>query len=208
MWEALAVEERAQLQWHFIITMARDCVSIDEELIHADTFDGTMVAFALMSNKLPTPIYPAAQFDGPNALQRFVQEASGVPGITRPPVHVPQGLTGPLRQARAASLVMLSPAVAHAVPAEAGLHAANSASVDSQGQPLASAADHRWFCRVSIELIPAAAQGVAAADAWAMWKHAAWPGNRLRERVALLVAEHVWDADAAFVAAARQQLGL
>ena len=99
------------------------------------------------------------------------------------------------------------PAVAPAIPAAGALHDADS-TLDSQGQPLASAADERWFCRVSIELIPA--QGIAAADAadaWGMWKRA-WPAGRLRERVALLTAEHVWGADADFVTAARQQLGL
>jgi hypothetical protein len=55
---------RQHLRFHAIFTVRRD--NRDTEMAgnapHADTFDGTMCCFALTSNKVGTPVFPAAEF--------------------------------------------------------------------------------------------------------------------------------------------------
>jgi hypothetical protein len=198
VWEGIPMEERALVRWHFIVTLARETGPHGAAPIHADTFDGTMAAFALMSTKSPTPIYPRATF-APPALARFVEESQGAPGHFRPDeIHVLPGAAGPRRGANPAALVVLPGAVAHSVPATAP-RGPGTATVDSRGAPVAADGDARWFCRVSVELVPAAAGGE---DPWLL-AHAPWPaGSTLRRRIAVLVAEHVWgDGDFAHRAA-------
>jgi hypothetical protein len=63
------------LRWHFILTVRRD-TELDAHPIHADTIDGTMACFALLSTKVPTPICPRDVFEPP-ALARFAQKSRG-----------------------------------------------------------------------------------------------------------------------------------
>ncbi len=48
---------------------------------------------------------------------------------------------------------MLPGAVAHSVPNTRPV-GAGPATVDSSGRPVAADGDARWFCRVSVELVP------------------------------------------------------
>lgn len=207
VWETLGAP--AALRWHFIVTIRRD-TELDEHPIHADTFDGTMAAFALLSTKVPTPIYPRAVFE-PTALARFVQESRGFAaradiGVTFRPevIRVTHGQEGPRRAANSAALVALPGAVAHSVPDRAP-RAAGSATVDSSGKEVAADGDARWFCRVSVELVPSCGGLLRDGGAWAQALEP-WPAG-LRERAAVLVAQHVW-GDVEFAAHAAPQLGL
>ena len=207
VWEELGAP--GALRWHFIVTIRRD-TELDEHPIHADTFDGTMAAFALLSTKVPTPIYPRAVFE-PTALAGFVVESRGPAapadvGVTFRPyaIRVADGREGPRRAANSAALVVLPGAVAHSVPDRAP-RAAGSATVDSSGSRVAADGDARWFCRVSVELVPSCGGELYDAPAlgrgaWAQALAPGWPA-RLRERTAVLVARHVW-GDSVFAGAA------
>ena len=96
------------------MTIRRDVDDFKENTLHADTFDGCMVAFALACNKIQTPVYPGARFEPP-ALQRFIDEAPGTPGVTRP-AEIPVADAGPLRVGRDATILVLPPCVAHSIP--------------------------------------------------------------------------------------------
>ena len=210
VWEELGAP--GALRWHFIVTIRRD-TELDEHPIHADTFDGTMAAFALLSTKVPTPIYPRAVFE-PTALAGFVVESRGPAapadvGVTFRPeiIRVADGREGPRRAANSAALVVLPGAVAHSVPDRAP-RAAGSATVDSSGSRVAADGDARWFCRVSVELVPSCGGELydyvwapaLGRGAWAQALAPGWPA-RLRERTAVLVARHVW-GDSVFAGAA------
>ena len=208
---AIPAAVRQGLCFHFILTVRRDTGALGEQNpVHADTFDGTMLAFALMCTKVPTPVYPAAAF-APSALERFVQEAAGAPGVTRPAEIHAQPAT-PARAAREGCLLLLPPGVAHSIPNTA-LPIEAGEAVSEQGVLLSRAGEARWFCRVSLEVVPAPPAGAAAAGgAWAQWTRQ-WPGadagaqRGTRMRVALLAARHVW-GDAEFAERARALLGL
>lgn len=215
MWEGIAEPDRAELRWHFICTIRRDAApEYGQSPIHADTFDGCMVAFALTCNKIQTPIFPAAHFDPP-AVEQFAAAAAGRDdGSCRPhQIRLAQAAdgslrTGPPRRARDAVLLVLPGAVAHSIPSGVRLH--DEESTDSRGEPLAARADNRWFCRVSVEIVAGGVSQAGAVDggAWQQWKRpwpAPLPGQRpLREQVCLLTAAHVWgDPGFAALAAAR-----
>lgn len=216
VWTALNEDERELLQWHFIINVTRETATVGTHPIHADTFDGTIAAFALMSNKVPTPVYPAAEFGAnglPTALDRFVSEVSGGQS-TRPSdeILVSPGWEGPIRQPRNSNITILPPSVAHANPS-VDIHAPTSSTMDSLGRLLASPADNRWSCRVTIEVIPAGSSspsprggggGIPLDENGALLWRRPWPRG-LRERVAYLVAFHVW-GDKAFAERARDAL--
>ena len=204
--ESIPAAVRGGLCFHFILTVRRDTGALGTgNPVHADTFDGTMLAFALMCTKVPTPVYPAAAFE-PSALQRFVQEAAGTPGVTRPAEIHAQPAT-PARAAREGCLLLLPPAVAHSIPNTAACIEAGEA-VSEQGVVLSRANQARWFCRVSVEVVPApSAGGAAVGGAWDQWARE-WPGGPdTRGRVALLAARHVW-GDADFAEQARARMGL
>jgi hypothetical protein len=56
MWGAIPGDIRPLLRMHFILTVRRDSGQLGtHNPVHADTFGGTMCAFALMSTKVPTP---------------------------------------------------------------------------------------------------------------------------------------------------------
>ena len=80
-------------------------------------------------------------------------------------------------------------------------------SFDSRGNPLATKDDNRWFCRVSIEIVPARG-GKVDGGAWSQWGNG-WQDGALsvgvRQEVARLAAEHVW-GDPAFAGRAREQM--
>ena len=183
--------------WHFICTIRRDHLPGGPGPIHADTFDGCMVAFALAANKIQTPIYPAAHFSPPAVVQ-FVSAATGSDPTCRPD-EIRLALAadgseccGPPRGTRGAPVVVILPgAVAHAIPDRSRLH--DEETTDSRGEPLAQAADNRWFCRVSIELIAGGVTQDGARDggAWEQWRRP-WPNPLLRRQVARLTAAHVW----------------
>lgn len=178
--------------------MRRDAApQFGQNAIHADTFDGSMVAFALMCNKIPTPVFPAAHFE-PSAMDQFVQvlrAADGDPKSRPDKIRLkkaPDGseLKGAMRAQRDAVVLILPGAVAHSIPSDIRLH--EESSVDSRGEPLANQEDNRWFCRVSIEIIAGGVSQGGATDggAWAQWQRP-WP-PMLRQQVSLLTAHHVW----------------
>lgn len=200
-WNSLGPDVQRALRFHAIMTMRRDTALHGPQPIHADTMDGTMLAFAVMSNKLPTPVYPAATW--PDALTRFIAEARGTsPGrVTRPTaIHVPVGREGRRRPSQAAAIVVLPPAVAHSIPAGESVH--ETSTVDSTGAVLARDRDNRWFCRMSLEIVPARGN---ATDGSAWTQYIGWDSPVMRARVACAAAEHVW-GDADFAAAARAAL--
>jgi hypothetical protein len=203
LWEGIPAQIRPLLRWHFIVTMRRDANDFGANPLHADTFDGTMVAFALMCNKITTPVYPSAHFSPP-ALERFVAEAAGQPGVTRPSdIHLRScDHRGPRYTQRDGTILVLPPSVCHSIPNDIQLNTVST--VDSRGETLATKDYARWFCRVSIEIIPAN-EGNTEGGAWHQWQQA-WPDRQTRQHVALLAAEHVWGVDPSFLAAAKAAL--
>jgi hypothetical protein len=206
VWELLGTEV-ANLRWHFIVTVRRDhgFDPREQNPIHADTFDGTMAAFALLSTKVPTPIYPAAYFH-PSALRQFVGEVTGVSPLRPDRIRLARtddGMerSGPARVQRDATLVVFPPSVAHCVP---NCDPSHCASANGRGEPFAVEADARWFCRVSLELVPA--RDNTDGGAWGQAALHNWPSIEIRKRAAVLIAEHVWgDPDFAMRAAALMQ---
>ncbi len=204
VWESLEPFERASLRWHFILTVARyapgTVLHAVNNPVHADAFDGTIALFALASNIMGTPIYPDAVF-AEEPLDQFVAEADGGPGCRPDAIRllnfVPghsMGETGPLRPWHTGSCVILPAAVAHAIPS--GVVPADTP---------------RWFCRVTVEIVPACG-GQVDVEGHPFAQHGGWgspghPGIELRRKVCALVAEHVW-GDESFAAAARARLGL
>eukprot|EP01050_Picozoa_sp_SAG11_P031005 SAG11_NODE_9426_length_913_cov_0.859951_2_plen_228_part_01 len=61
VWEGLSPDEQGQLRFHCITTITRSTAEGRPSSAHADSFDGTICYFALMSTKIGTNIYPAAQ---------------------------------------------------------------------------------------------------------------------------------------------------
>lgn len=174
--------------------------------VHADTMDGTMCAFALMCTKVQTPIFPAATFER-STLERFVAESAGKePGVVNRPPEIHTRTITPPRAAREGCLVMLPPCVAHSIPNNSE-KIETSGSVSEYGTQLSAPGDARWFCRVSIEVVP---KGPTVEDAWGQWRQP-WPaamgGEDTRKRVALLTARYVW-GDAEFSKCARQMMEL
>ena len=43
--------------------------------VHCDSWDGTVLCFALTSTKLGTDVYPAAVFEAPSAAELFVYQS-------------------------------------------------------------------------------------------------------------------------------------
>ena len=201
MWEAIPDDVRCNLRLHFILTVRRDAGCMGERhLVHADTFDGTMCAFGLMSTKVPTPIFPAATFE-PSALERIVLEAAGADRTIRPPeIHTISESARPSREGR---LVILPPSVAHSIPNIADSVESQSATSEL-GTLLSKVGDTRWFCRVSIKMVP---DGPPVDGAWNQWRRT-WPGGAdTRRRVALLVVRYVWGGGA-LAERARAQMAL
>jgi hypothetical protein len=207
--EAPSIKE---LRWHYICTIRRDSENeFKKHAIHADTFDGTLLAFALTSNKIPTPVYPGAYFQS-NAIDLFMNAAEGKLDNTCRPKSIRLAkdtqngklLTGVKRKPRDCSILILPAAVAHSVPSNVRL--GMEESFDSNGEQFASKDDNRWFCRVSIEIIPGGSSHMNAHDggAWQQWMRK-WPTNengKLRKLVCCLAAKHIWgDPDFARYAA-------
>jgi hypothetical protein len=92
--ESIPAAVRNGLCFHFILTVLRDTGALGtHNPVHADTVDGTMLSFALMCTKVPTPIYPAAAFE-PSALERLAQEAAGNPQCRDPTQPATPASTG------------------------------------------------------------------------------------------------------------------
>lgn len=202
MWEAIPEATRCNLRLHFILTVRRDSGCMGEHNpVHADTFDGTMCAFGLMSTKVPTPIFPVATFE-PSALERVVQEAAGADRSTRPPeIHTSSDAGA--RPSRGGCLVVLPPSVAHSIP-NTPESVESQSSTSELGTLLSKEGSPRWFCRVSIEVVP---DGPPVDGAWNQWRRA-WPGGAdTRRRIALLAVRHAW-GDSALAERARAQMGL
>jgi hypothetical protein len=107
-------------------------------------------------------------------------------------------------------LLLLPPSAAHSVPNIPG-RVEDVSAVSEQGTRLSAAGDARWFCRVSIEVVPVGEPRKRdGKGAWKEWRRL-WPpatgGEDTRKRVALLAARHVW-GDAAFSERARAAMGL
>ena len=81
-------------------------------------------------------------------------------------------------------MVMVPPCVVHSIPNNPGLIESSDA-VSEYGTQLSAPGDARWFCRVSIEVVPV---GPLREDAWRQWRQH-WPdGDDIRKRVELLTA--------------------
>lgn len=211
-WDAVGARAcgdiRPHLRWHAIMTLKRTAPEVDVPDsgcdIHADSFDGTIVCFALVSSKMGTPIFPNAQFAEP-PLEQFVRESVGGPHCRPAAIRLAKSPTGrPLkhhqREWRDGSMAILPPAVAHSIPPG---RVWDFESRGSDGSVLATRDSPRWFARVAIEIVPA--RGGAVDGPW--WEqHKGWATPAHRAAVAALVAEHVW-GDPEFAAAARAAFG-
>jgi hypothetical protein len=125
VWESLTLAERQQLRFHSIMTVARSEKS-GQESAHADSFDGTMCCFALMSTKIGTIIYPGAQVawrdrektQATTPRDQFLHEMSNGAGQPRPgALRYNDGTLGPERVWKAGSCVVLPPSVCHQIAA-------------------------------------------------------------------------------------------
>jgi hypothetical protein len=198
VWEGLTLEERGQVRFHSIMTVTRSTVSHLDEA-HADSYDGTICCFALMSNKIGTNIYPGAQVAWRDAHRtvptspraQFLHEMEG--RHARPAaLRYNNTELGPERGWRQGSCVILAPAVCHQIAAhEATNGAVNDATYGIDGLVLATKTDPRWFCRVTLELIPAGANAQnkhGTDDPFHLHTLDPWPAG-LRSKVCMLVKE-------------------
>jgi hypothetical protein len=169
---------------------------------HADSFDGTICLFALMANKIGTIIYPAAQVawrDGRRTQKttpraQFLREMEGHtprPGALR----YNDDELGCERGWRPGSCVILGPSVCHQIAAHRAIDPrVNDATFGLDGRVLATATDPRWFCRVTVEIIPAGAMAENAHgtdNPFSLHARDPWPPG-LRRKVCMLVKEHCW----------------
>ena len=142
---------------------------------HSDSFDGTVLGFALVSTKLGTPVYPRAKFPCP--LDMFLSQSR----TGRNDAHQLDSTTlGPLRAWKPNTLVVMPACTAHSKP--------STQQIESDTTP----EEPRWFCRATLR--------VAVAGGFQRGRTEAARRDRLA--LSMLVAEHVW-GDADFVAGAR-----
>eukprot|EP00049_Salpingoeca_infusionum_P020528 m.364318 g.364318 ORF g.364318 m.364318 type:complete len:330 (-) comp26567_c0_seq1:36-1025(-) len=204
VWLELSEEERNALCFHAVVTIQRSEGTRIVGPIHSDSFDGTLCAFGLMSSKIGTPIYPQGQVawvqhkERPpmrtTALSQFLEESDGTPGVCRPgKLRYDEHQIGPCRVWRSGSLVIMPSCVCHAIAS----HKACDARVDDHtvaqdGTELASSSAPRWFCRITLQIIPAGPTVRVARDPWRQFSRHAWPSIALRRRVAYLNCKHVW----------------
>lgn len=208
LYDELDISERELVCFHFIMTMKRyPCRKemLADQPIHADSFDGTICSFALMSTKMGTPIYPAGLFSVA-PLDQFVQESFGGFGgfECRPPeirlqtnAASNRPISNALRPWRDGSLVILPAAVPHSIP-NGYVHDFQSSS--HAGEMFASFDDPRWFTRVTLEIVHK--DGVDfGKNPFGQWQNG-WPTvtsptgqvySPLRLKVSYLVAKHVWN---------------
>ena len=207
VWESLTKEEQAQLRFHSIMTVNRSTAS-DEGSHHADSFDGTICCFALMSNKIGTKIYPGAQVtqvtweEGQNPepttpQSQFVEEMKvGCDGPRQRPAALRYNSVGPERGWRDGCCVILAPSVCHKIAEHKATDpSVNDATVGSDGQVLATHTDPRWFCRVTLEIIPAGAaaqKNHGVVNPFGLHSMDPWPSVELRRKVCMLVKDHCW----------------
>lgn len=202
VWDALTPDERAQLRFHCIMTVNRSTVS-NLKSAHADSFDGTICYFAVMSsNKVGTNIYPAAQVAWRDAKRtqtttpqaQFLEEME-VKNARAPALRYNDDELGAERGWRSGSCVVLAPSVCHQIAKhQATDPTVDDATVGLDGSVLATATDPRWFCRVTLEITPAGekAQKVHGIDnPFSLHSKDDWPSG-LRSKVCMLVKEHCW----------------
>jgi hypothetical protein len=210
VWEGLTLAEQQQLRFHSIMTVMRSEGS-GEDSAHADSFDGTICYFALMSNKIGTIIYPGAQVawrdhactQATTPREQFLREMGNGAEQPRPgALRYNAGQLGPERVWKGGSCVVLPPSVCHQIAAHRATDSADDdATTDSAGGTLATATAARWFCRVTLELIPAGASAQkphGSVNPFELHSAGGW-SDGLRSKVCRLVGEHVWGAPPAML---------
>jgi hypothetical protein len=220
--EGLTEHERQSIRFHCIMTAVRSETS-ETGPIHCDSFDGTICTFALMSNKIGTPIWPSAQLAfrvekddekisttiPTTPKKQFLREIKNKhPDQPRPKaLRYDDSNLGPPRPWKDGSCVILPPSACHGIaPHKATDPNEQDETKDSAGNILASRTLARWFCRVTLEIIPAgngetkentcnADQRHGHVNPFRIHQVDCWPQGNLREKVCRLVAEHVWGDD-------------
>jgi hypothetical protein len=203
--EGLTEQERQSIRFHCIMTVVRSETN-DEGPKHSDSFDGTICTFALMSNKVGTPIWPSAQlafgeFDNPTTpKEQFEREINNNPRQARPSkLGYDDNKLGPKREWKDGSCVILPPSSCHGISRHRATDQnENDETKDSAGNILASRTQARWFCRVTLEIVPVgvnADQQHGLDNPFTIHQTDCWPQGNLREKVCRLVAEHVWGDD-------------
>lgn len=129
-----------RLQLHTILTVSRTPAEAEyrHELLHADAFDGTVLALAFLCSKMGTRLFPNARFVEP-PLEQFLRESRS--GKRNGFSRVVEGKEGAMERLSPRQLLILSAAVAHARP---------DGRVDAHA-PIGP----RWFARAHLELRPA-----------------------------------------------------
>ena len=204
VFEGLTEEERQQIRVHSIMTVNRSTTTQPGQAAHSDSFDGTICAFALMSNKIGTLIYPSAQVQWRNAdrtqattpRDQFLREINNSAQQLRPEaLRYDNAQLGPVREWRDGSCLVLPPSVCHQIAAHnAADPNVNDETKDAAGNILARASDNRWFSRVTLEIIPAGQNAQSKhgnVNPFVLHSLDAWPEG-LREKVCRLVLDNIW----------------
>jgi len=145
--------------------------------VHSDSWDGTVLGFALTSSKLGTPCYPEAVFPCPIGMF-LSQSKTG----RNEAYQLDVSNLGPLRPWIPRTLVIMPATTAHSKPSAKQI----------QADPLPEVP--RWFCRATLRV--AIAHGFRSQGR----THEA---RSERLALALIVATHVW-GDPIFANAARE----
>ena len=137
---ALEAASLASLELHLAVTFTLSRKAVDDvyqnEIVHADAFDGTVLGLVFLCNKMGTRIYPQAVFREP-PIDQFVQEShSG----RRNGYSLVSSTGIEMRTLRPRTMLIMPAAVAHVRP---------DGAVGSF-----MPAGPRWFARAMIELKP------------------------------------------------------
>ena len=140
--------------------------------VHSDSWDGTVLGFALLSTKLGTPVYPEAVFPSPIAM--FLSQSR----TGRNDAHQldMKKNIGALRDWNPGTLVIMPAAVAHSKPSQEQIALDPDPSIP------------RWFCRATLRVAIRGRRGKTR------------EAREERLGLAILVARHVW-GDPSFASA-------
>ena len=204
VFEGLTPAERQMVRFHSIMTVNRSSTTAELQDAHADSFDGTICAFALMSNKIGTLIYPAAQVQWRNTerteattpREQFDREMNNSANQPRPgALRYDDAQLGPVRKWRDGSCLILPPSVCHQIAAHNAVDPNDhDETFDSSGNVLAGRTDKRWFSRVTMEIIPEgpnARREHGNMSPFQLHTLDAWPEG-LREKICGLVKDNIW----------------
>ena len=139
----------------------------DPSAVHSDSWDGTILGFALVSTKLGTPVYPKAVFPSPVGMF-LSQSRTGHNDAHQLDIRN----IGQLRTWNPGSLVVMPAAVAHSKPSRQQITTDPEPSVP------------RWFCRATLRV------GISGGFRSSGGRNEASREERLM--LAILVSRFVW----------------